>query len=232
MKTMHELDERRQLALSALMDGEADAPLAARAVRRLARRRRRARARWHAYHLIGDVLRSEIWPPTPRATRRSSPRCARGWPPSRSCWRRRPAAAQRAARGAGAAAPVRRRSARRCWRGGRRRRAVAGRRSSPWPALSRSTRSRARCAAATPVVAAAPAAAVAQPAPRRAGGAGAGGVAAPSPAEPQALVADGKLIRDARLDRYLAAHKQFGGSPALGVPSGFAAQRALPSAER
>jgi len=39
--------------------------------------------------------------------------------------------------------------------------------------------------------------------------------------EPQALVANGKLIRDARLDRYLAAHKQFAGSSALGVPSGF-----------
>lgn len=39
--------------------------------------------------------------------------------------------------------------------------------------------------------------------------------------EPQALVASGKLIRDARLDRYLAAHKQFAGSSALGVPSGY-----------
>jgi sigma-E factor negative regulatory protein RseA len=39
--------------------------------------------------------------------------------------------------------------------------------------------------------------------------------------EPQALVANGKLIRDARLDRYLAAHKQFAGTSALGVPSGF-----------
>lgn len=33
--------------------------------------------------------------------------------------------------------------------------------------------------------------------------------------------ASGTLLRDARLDRYLAAHKQFGGSSALGVPSGF-----------
>ena len=40
-------------------------------------------------------------------------------------------------------------------------------------------------------------------------------------AEPQALVANGKLIRDARLDSYLAAHKQFAGTSALGVPSGF-----------
>jgi len=45
---------------------------------------------------------------------------------------------------------------------------------------------------------------------------------APAPAEPQtAVVADGKLIRDARLDRYLAAHKQFAGTSALGVPSAF-----------
>lgn len=39
--------------------------------------------------------------------------------------------------------------------------------------------------------------------------------------QPQTLVANGQLIRDARLDQYLAAHKQFGGSTALGVPSGF-----------
>ena len=46
---------------------------------------------------------------------------------------------------------------------------------------------------------------------------GASGAAA---AEPLALVASGQMIRDARLDRYLAAHKQFAGSSALGVPSG------------
>jgi sigma-E factor negative regulatory protein RseA len=45
--------------------------------------------------------------------------------------------------------------------------------------------------------------------------------AAPGAAEPQTFVANGQLIRDARLDRYLAAHKQFAGSSALGVPSGF-----------
>ncbi len=42
-----------------------------------------------------------------------------------------------------------------------------------------------------------------------------------TPVEPQAIVAGGPLIRDARLDRYLDAHKQFSGSSALGVPSGF-----------
>lgn len=45
-------------------------------------------------------------------------------------------------------------------------------------------------------------------------------VAAPG-AEPQVLVADGQLVRDARLQRYLAAHNQFAGSSALGAPSGF-----------
>ena len=34
----------------------------------------------------------------------------------------------------------------------------------------------------------------------------------------QDLVADGKLIRDARLERYLAAHKQYGGGSAVTVP--------------
>ena len=39
--------------------------------------------------------------------------------------------------------------------------------------------------------------------------------------DPRVLIANGTLIRDARLDRYLAAHKQFTGSSALGVPSAF-----------
>lgn len=41
------------------------------------------------------------------------------------------------------------------------------------------------------------------------------------PAEQRVEMASGTLVRDAKLDRYLAAHKQFGGSSALGVPSGF-----------
>lgn len=39
--------------------------------------------------------------------------------------------------------------------------------------------------------------------------------------QPQTVIANRKLIRDARLDQYLAAHKEFGGSTAFGVPSGF-----------
>ena len=37
----------------------------------------------------------------------------------------------------------------------------------------------------------------------------------------QALAANADFVRDARLDRYLAAHMEFGGSSALGAPSGF-----------
>ena len=39
--------------------------------------------------------------------------------------------------------------------------------------------------------------------------------------EPQVLTANGQVMRDARLDRYLAAHKQFAGAAMLGVPSAF-----------
>ena len=47
-------------------------------------------------------------------------------------------------------------------------------------------------------------------------------------AEPQSVVGSGKLIRDARLERYLAAHKQFAGSSALGRAVGLPAQRDAP----
>jgi len=39
--------------------------------------------------------------------------------------------------------------------------------------------------------------------------------------DPQTVVLTGKIIRDARVDRYLTAHQQFAGTSALGVPSGF-----------
>ena len=37
----------------------------------------------------------------------------------------------------------------------------------------------------------------------------------------QAVAVNGRMIRDPRLERYLAAHKQFAGTSALGVPSTF-----------
>ncbi|MEP6739833.1 MAG: sigma-E factor negative regulatory protein [Caldimonas sp.] len=47
-----------------------------------------------------------------------------------------------------------------------------------------------------------------------------------------ATIADQKLIRDAQLDRYLVAHKQFAGSSALGVPSTFLRSATVDSASR
>ena len=45
-------------------------------------------------------------------------------------------------------------------------------------------------------------------------------------------VANGTLIRDARLDRYLAAHQQFSGSSVLGVPSAFLRSATASGADR
>ena len=49
---------------------------------------------------------------------------------------------------------------------------------------------------------------------------------------PPALVANGRLVRDSRLDRYLEAHKQFAGTSALGVPSAFLRSATLDSPAR
>ena len=46
------------------------------------------------------------------------------------------------------------------------------------------------------------------------------------------VVAGGELLRDARLDRYLAAHKQFAGTSALGVPSAYLRSATVNGADR
>jgi sigma-E factor negative regulatory protein RseA len=50
--------------------------------------------------------------------------------------------------------------------------------------------------------------------------------------EAPAIVVDGELLRDARLERYFAAHAQFEGSSALGVPSGFLRAATVQTPER
>jgi len=52
------------------------------------------------------------------------------------------------------------------------------------------------------------------------------------PAPQVATIADQKVIRDAQLDRYLVAHKQFAGSSAPGVPSAFLRSATVDSASR
>ena len=51
-------------------------------------------------------------------------------------------------------------------------------------------------------------------------------------AQPIVTVADSKIIRDAQLERYLEAHKQFAGTSALGVPSAFLRSATVDSAAR
>lgn len=53
-----------------------------------------------------------------------------------------------------------------------------------------------------------------------------------SAASPEAFVANGRVVRDARLDRYLNAHKQFAGTSALGMPSGFLRNAAVEAPNR
>ena len=194
--------------LSAMVDGEAEGAT----VERLCaawRDQAAARARWHAYHLIGDVLRSE----------------------DLSSDAKRDAAFLRAVRERLAKEPVvlAPASDRNPRPAAPRESSTRNQRPSRWQVWSASI------AVAAGFVAVIGALLVTQapaplPAPPLAAGADASGVInAGAPAailgnvdpEPQSVVGSGKVIRDARLEHYLAAHKQFAGSSALGVPSGF-----------
>ena len=199
--------------LSALADGELDAA-AASAVCVGWRGTAPARASWHAYHLIGDVLRSEDLAADPAHD----------------------AAFVAALRVRLAAEPIviaPRREA--LARTGQSRRDVSsadhqrGHRRWFWTATS-------SIAAGVLVVAGvfmltrpvysttAPGAmlAGADTAAETSGAQRVDAVAALDPgSSAPVFVTNGRLIRDARLDSYLAAHKQFAGSSALGVPSAF-----------
>ena len=190
-------DERLQ-ALSSLMDGAAAPSEAAHACAAW-REASEARAAWHAYHVIGDVLRSDelglharanasfvqtlrerlAGEPIPLAPQ---PGEAAEPAPDAHVRRRSWAAPFAVAAGFVAVAGV----------------LVVTRVSTPAPV------------AAPQFALAPPAASTAAPV-----------AVVDSLAEPQTLVANGQLIHDVRLDQYLAAHKQFSGSSALGVPSGF-----------
>jgi sigma-E factor negative regulatory protein RseA len=187
--TIGPFDQSAKERLSALADGELDAADPASACAIWAAHPD-ARRDWHAWHLIGDVLRSDDLASDPRRDRvlcaavRArlereavvlAPTPLRA--PSRARW------AMAASVGAGFVL-------------------VAGtfallRTTNPSapPSLAQAT--------APVVVAAAPDA------------------APPAAIAPELVVADNRLIRDTQLDGYLAAHKQFSGSSALGVPSVF-----------
>jgi len=205
-------EQKAQLlqTLSVLADGELDAASTMLACAQW-RGDAGARESWYAYHLIGDVMRSDelasdaardsaflsalrerlaeepavIAPPTATA-QPARPQA----PPGHGGWRRSWMAPAAAVAGVMAVA-----SALVLTRGGA---ALSG----PGDTTAQSL--------------AGQGAGFAQVSPQQASS-----LSADSGGDPLMLVADAKLMRDARLERYFAAHKQFGGSSALGIPSGF-----------
>ncbi|MCR5866991.1 sigma-E factor negative regulatory protein [Aquincola sp. J276] len=208
------LDQQaRRQALSDLMDGAVDAGGAARACAAW-REDGASRADWYAYHLIGDVLRSDDLahrplrdeaflaslrsrlasepvvlapqPAPPSAPRQEAPRrVANGASVGRrSLWRRAWAAPSAVAAGFMAVAGV----------------LVVTRVAEVPVSPSSSVIAGGTAVPGVGTPGIQPVSTVSQP------------LVAASPAPVAVPVANGKLIRDARLDQYLAAHKQYGGS--------------------
>lgn len=181
--------------LSALVDGELGPDAVVRACANW-RSDARLRQNWHAYHLIGDVLRSDDLASRPARDTDFLNRL-------RERLADEPVVLAPSAKPAPVAVPAHGGWGQRHWRAGAAIAAgfvaVAGvlvvlRSPAPQPA---------------PELARAPISAPVVP------------VAAESGVEQAAYVTDGRVMRDARLDRYLAAHQQFAGTSALGVPSAF-----------
>lgn len=196
--------------LSALADGELDAQAVSLTCVRW-RDDAQLRARWHAYHLIGDVLRSDALASdaghdehflhrlrerlaVEPAVLAPQPLAVPAPEPLRPAARLRWLAPAAVAAGFMAVASV----------------LVVMRGTLPATGGEGAVLAR----AADP----ADRTAVASAAPARPAGPM---VAGEGLVEPQALAANGQFVRDAKLDRYLEAHMEFGGSSALGAPSGF-----------
>jgi len=210
-------------ALSALADGELSGDAGGAAFRAW-RSDSAARRDWHAWHLIGDVLRSEDLASDPRADVEFcvALRARLAAEPIVLA----PAVAADMAAQAGSA------------RGGSRPR------SARWMFASAAAAGFVLVAGTFAVLrtgdsptAAAIALADGGAASSVAGAresiatAAAGPLAEPA-APPVAVVADSRMIRDAQLDRYLVAHKQFAGTSALGVPSVFLRSATVDSTSR
>ena len=200
-------DSRLLEDLSALTDGELEPAQVAEACARW-RDDSELRGRWHAYQLIGDVLRSED-------LAASGTRDAAFLAALRERLANDPVVL--APEPAAAAAPATRTAAR---RGG-----------WAWKAPA--------AVAAGFVAVAGVLTVVGLPGTAPSGGAviarsapGASPVAALNAASPEVFVANGRVVRDARLDRYLNAHKQFAGTSALGMPSGFLRNAAVEAPNR
>ena len=211
MDTFDEAAARQ--ALSALADGETDGD-AGEAAFGAWRRDAEARRDWHAWHLIGDVLRSEDLASDPRADLRFCAALRVRLSSEAVVLAPAPAAAASAKAASGAAAP-RARSGRWTFASAAAAgfvlvvgtfavvRTVDGPTTTPVALADRDAAGGARDSASSATattLAAMPSEAT---------------------APPVAVLADSRLIRDPRLERYLVAHKQFAGTSALGVPSTF-----------
>jgi sigma-E factor negative regulatory protein RseA len=209
-------DEEARQRLSALADGELDADAGATAFHAWSGDGA-ARRDWHAWHLIGDVLRSEDLASDPSRDLRF---CA--------------ALRVRLASEAVVLAPTPGRAARAVPDGGARaNRWMFGSAAAAGLVLVAGTFTLLRTDAPAPArVASAdgPTLRAAAPAPQAAPMAVT--IQRESAAPAVAVMADNRMIRDAQLDRYLVAHKQFAGSSALGVPSVFLRSATVDSAAR
>jgi sigma-E factor negative regulatory protein RseA len=219
MSSRSESDLSRLEQLSALVDGELDDAAAAAACAGWSGDRS-WRSSWHAYHLIGDVLRSEDLAADPQrdADLFARLRARLATEPVVIAPNLAPLRQQ-----VGVGSPQRRNGT--LWKGSAAVAAgfvaVAGVFMLTRPVEPVAPAGTTLARADGPIrVAASAMQPVAPVTPTE----GSGGVplrtAESSAGVPSALI-DGRLIRDARLDSYLAAHKQFAGSSALGVPSAF-----------
>ena len=200
--------------LSALTDGELDAQAVARTCAAW-RDDAVMRSNWHAYHLIGDVLRSEDLASSPArdAGFIAALRLRLADEPVVLAPDTLPDSTEATGAATGRAAAHARRGARWSWMAPS---AVAAGFVLVAGALM---------ATRAPAPVGSKPASVLAGAPAEPGTVQLAGVPTLAPVEsaPAARrVGDnGKLVRDPRLDRYLAAHQQFAGTSVLGVPSGF-----------
>jgi sigma-E factor negative regulatory protein RseA len=182
-----------ELALSALMDGELDDAAAAR-LAEACRSDARLRATWHSYHLIGDVMRSQDLAQPPEHDAAFVLRL-----------RERLAAEPVLLAPSPAVQPERRwRMPRRAWAAS----ALAAGAMAVGGLLVVTRLQGPALQQGGAVLAEAPRTA---PAPQTLVS------TAAVPAAPPVVEADDRLLRDARLDRYLVAHKQWGSSFAMPV---------------
>ncbi len=195
---MSDASQRDAEQISSLVDGELDAADIERVCSRW-RAGESSHATWHVYHLIGDVLRSEDLARPPQSDHLALARL-------RTRLAAEPVHLVPAGR---AVAPV----------------ADARGQRRAWGTLAAVAAGFAAVAGVLVVlrVAGGPDAPSASPAVALAGAVPTSGATPGRLADQPHLVlaADGKLVRDTRLDRYLDAHKHFSGSSALGVPSAF-----------